>query len=136
MKKTTLIIFLCFLSLNLLSQKDTIFWFATPSLSTVSSTQFDRPTFLKFSTFNQGTTITISMPANATFNPISINIPANSHNSINMTPYIDQIESKPSNAVLNLGLLIKSSSIITAYYEAEGYSYANPDIFTLKGKIH
>jgi hypothetical protein len=74
------------------------------------------------------------MPANTSFTPITLNVNANSHYSIDMTPYIDQIESQPSNTALSNGILIQSTSKITAYYEAEGNSYANPDIFTLKGK--
>jgi len=35
---------------------------------------------------------------------------------------------------LNKGLYIRSTTLVTAYYEAAGVSSANPDIFTLKGK--
>ena len=134
MKKLLLSVFITIMSYYSFSQKDSIFWFATPSLSTISSYQYDRPTFFRFSTFSQAATITISMPANFGFTPINMSVAANSHYSIDMTPYIDQIESQPSNTVLNKGLLIQSTSKITAYYEAEGESHANPDIFTLKGK--
>ena len=59
----------------------------------------------------------------------SINLDAQ---SINITEWIDIIENKPVNQVLNYGLYIKSTAPITAYYEEA--SSNNPDLFALKGK--
>ncbi len=87
MKKLSLIFALNFILIIVSAQKDTSFWFATPSLSTIDSYQYDRPTFFRFSTFNQAATVIISMPANASFTPLVLNIAANSHQSIDMTSY-------------------------------------------------
>ncbi len=116
------------------SQKDTVFWFAAPDLSSVPGGAYDRPTYFKFSSFEQAVTITLSIPSNPSFSPIIINLNPNSHHSLNMNPYIDLIESKPANSIVNKGIKISSTKPITCYYEAAGQSTANPDIFTLKGK--
>ncbi len=120
--------------LYLHSQTDTVFWFAVPDLSSLPGGAYDRPTYFRFSTFANSSTITLSMPANSSFTPIVINMAANSHQSINMQAYTDQIESYPSNTIINKGLKIRSSNPIICYYEVAGQDQANPDIFTLKGK--
>lgn len=116
------------------SQTDTVFWFAVPNLSSVSGGLYDRPTYLRFSSFANPATITLSIPSNSNFNPIAINMSSNTHQSINLNSYIDQLEATPANNVLNKGLKISSTAPITCYYEAAGQDQANPDIFTLKGK--
>ena len=47
----------------------------------------------------------------------AINLNANDAQSINITEWIDIIENKPVNQVINYGLYIKSTAPITAYYE-------------------
>ncbi len=134
MKKIFILILINLYSILLFSQKDSIFWFAAPSLSNIDYSNYDRPSFFKFSSFTQPAQITISMPSNTSFTPIIINLNANSHQSVDMTNYIEQIESKPANLILNKGILIHSTALITAYYENAGTNYSNPDIFTLKGR--
>lgn len=116
------------------SQTDTVFWFAVPNLSSVPGGAYDRPTYLRFSSFANPTTITLSIPSNPSFNPVTINMSSNTHQSINLNPYIDLLEATPANSSLNKGLKIRSTKPITCYYEAAGQDQANPDIFTLKGK--
>ncbi|MEK0413804.1 MAG: hypothetical protein RL070_1292, partial [Bacteroidota bacterium] len=110
------------------AQTDTTFWFAAPDLQEAHG---DRPIFLRFSTSNTAASITISQPASPGFTPISINIPANSSNSVNLTTVISQIENITPNSVSNKGLLIRSNSPISCYYDiANGL---NGDIYALKG---
>ncbi|MFM1970854.1 MAG: hypothetical protein RL731_676, partial [Bacteroidota bacterium] len=110
------------------AQTDTTFWFAAPDLQEAHG---DRPIFLRFSTSNSAAAITISQPANPGFTPISINIAANSSNSVNLTTVITQIENATPNTVSNKGLLIISNSPISCYYDiANGL---NGDIYALKG---
>ena len=80
------------------AQTDTTFWFAAPDLQEAHG---DRPIFLRFSTSNTAASITISQPANPGFTPISIDIPANSSNSVNLTTVITQIENATPNTVSN-----------------------------------
>ncbi|MBP6359125.1 MAG: IgGFc-binding protein, partial [Sediminibacterium sp.] len=111
------------------AQTDTTFWFAAPDLQEAHG---DRPIFLRFSTSNTAADITISQPASPGFTPISINIPANSSNSVNLTTIITQIENVTPNTVSNKGLLIRSNSPISCYYDIANGS--NGDIYALKGK--
>ncbi len=121
----------------LFAQTDTTFWFAAPDVTFDGGTitGLDRPIELHITTGNIASTVTISLPANPTFIPITQNVSANSNSLIDLTTWIDLIESKPANQVLNTGLLIQSTNKITAYYEVSSINcnYCNPEIFTLKG---
>ncbi|MBL6657196.1 MAG: gliding motility-associated C-terminal domain-containing protein [Flavobacteriales bacterium] len=122
------IAFLCCVSSSY-SQSDTSFWFVAPE---VWIGHDDRPIYLRFASFDEPATITISQPANALFPNQTVTLSANDAASIDLTAWIDIIENKPYNEVLNYGIYISSTSLVTAYYE-EG-STNNPDIFSLKGQ--
>ena len=114
---------------SIFAQTDTVFWFAAPE---VSSSHEDRPIYLRLSSGDQLCNVTISQPANPNFIPISVQIQPYGTQSVNLTPYIEIIENKPANTILNYGLLIKATTEITVYYEV-GILY-NPEIFALKGQ--
>ena len=129
--------FFCLLANAAVAQVDTSFWFAPPEVS--ADTYLDRPITLRISTLSQPASVTVSMPANASFAPIVVNIAPGSTSSIDLTPWIDIIESKPPNTVLNTGLKISSTAKVNVYYEviSGGYNITcqcNPEIFALKGK--
>ncbi len=113
-----------------MGQTNTDFWFAAPE---VTSAHGDQPIFLRLTSFSQSATVVISEPANsvANFPPINVYILANSTVSVNLTTLKNQVECKPPNTPLNLGLLIHSNVPITAYYEVS--NTVNPEIFILKG---
>ena len=130
MKKYFLFIFI-FVNVFVLktnAQIDTAFWFVAAE---VWQGHDDRPIYLRFASFDSPATITISQPANALFPTQSLNLNANDAQSIDLTPWIDMIENKPVNSVLNYGLYISSTTPVTAYYEEA--SINNPDLFSLKG---
>jgi gliding motility-associated-like protein len=133
-KKILVQIILSFLLFsNLYGQIDSEFWFAAPE---VTNQHGDRPIFINVSSFNTKATVTISQPANSGFTPIVIKLPPNTTKAIDLTPFIDMIETQPGNTILNTGLLVRSTTDITAYYEVRGgdYSYPhNSDLFSLKG---
>ncbi|GAB2821465.1 PKD domain-containing protein [Ferruginibacter profundus] len=139
MKTLKLYVAICglFLSNALFAQSDTTFWFAAPEVASNGGTLtgLDRPVELHITTGNSASTVTISLPANTSFSPITQTVAANSTALIDLTTWIDLLETKPANQVLNTGILIKSSSKITAYYEVSsaGCGFCNPEIFTLKG---
>jgi gliding motility-associated-like protein len=121
------------LSFNSWSQLDTLFWFAAPEVSINNS--FDRPIVFRISTISAASTIVVDQPANPGFSPISITIPAGSTQTVDLTPWIDQIENKPPNTVLNYGLRLRASTPVTVYYEVVSSTCnCNPEIFALKGK--
>ena len=128
---TTLIFLSCFLSS--FSQLDTLFWFAAPEVSINAS--FDRPIVFRISTVDQASTVTIDQPANGGFVPLTYVIPAGATQTVDLTPWIDQIEIKPPNTVLDFGLRITATTPVTAYYEVVSSSCnCNPEIFALKGQ--
>jgi gliding motility-associated-like protein len=131
------IILFNFISLSLLAQIDTAFWFVAPEITPLHA---DRPIFLRIASYQKAASITITQPANPDFAPISQTLAANSAVSIDLTYQIDQIENTPPDQItppLKYGILITSSNPITAYYEVLGTNYVgigvNSDIFVLKG---
>ena len=126
---------ICVLGSNAFAQLDNEFWFAPPELTQAinpgTDGPRDRPIQLVISTLEKAARVEIIKPADASFETIVENIPANSTRIVNLTPFIDKLESKPENAILNTGLLIKSTQSISAYYEIR--SANNTDLFALKG---
>ena len=111
------------------AQTDTTFWFAAPDLQQAHG---DRPIYLRISTLSSAANITITQPANSSFTPITIPVGPNSSNSLDLTSYITQLENVTPNTVSNKGLLIRSTTPISCYYDiANGF---NGDIYALKGK--
>lgn len=132
MKK--LLLFLLF-PLSAFSQKDTSFWFAAPDVNQfLTGNPHDRPILLRLTTFNNPSTITISIPANPTFTPLTNTIAANSSGVVDLSAWADQIENATANAVANKGILIKATADITAYYEIVSNCNCNPELFSLKGR--
>jgi len=126
--KVALVITALLSSIAGMTQQDTVFWFAAPEISTSVG---DNPIYLRFLTYTNASTITVSQPANGGFTPITLNIPANDVDSINLTAFLGAIESPAADVVSNNGLKISSTSEITAFYELNATS--NKEMFSLKG---
>lgn len=131
MKSIYLLLFTLFFGVQANAQLDTLFWFVAPE---VAQSHGDRPIVFRFATLATPATITISQPANPAFPVQIINLGPNAAQSIDLTPWIDIIENKPSDAVLNYGFRIHATAPIMAYYEVVTSCNCNPDIFVLKGK--
>ena len=116
------------------AQADTAFWFAAPDLqgNIASGPGADRPIFFRISASSSPADVVISQPANPSFSPVKISIPANSSRSIDLTTNIAQIENDATNTVMNKGLLIQSTAVVSCYYDI--VNTRNGDIFALKGK--
>jgi len=127
--KCYLIILLLLTGLSVKAQVDTEFWFVIPE---ASSFHGDEPLLVRISTLEDAAQVSLSLPANAGFEPIQINLPPNSTETIDLTDHKNIVENRPAGIVLNKGLLIESSAKITAYYELGNHG-GNPEIFTLKG---
>lgn len=112
------------------AQTDTRFWFVAPE---VSSDHGDRPIAFRVTSEGQPTQIRIYTPASLATFDTTFNLPANSTTTIPLTNRISLIENDPPNQVLNRGVLIESTELITAYYEVITTGN-NPDIFALKGR--
>lgn len=111
------------------SQQDTIFWFAAPD---VDAAHGDSPIFIRVSTLDVAATINLSEPANHSFETQVLNVPPNSTGSISLTAMKAMVENQPPNKPNDFGLLLTSTTPVTAYYEVA--SSVNPDIWPLKGK--
>lgn len=114
------------------AQTDTTFWFVAPEVSTGHS---DRPVAFRVTSQGQAATVTLSMPANPAFIPVTWVVPANATRSViyNNADTINLIENAQINTVLSKGFLIEATTPITAYYEVVSAGN-NPDIFALKGR--
>lgn len=113
-------------------QTDTEFWFAAPRVTTGHGANGGEPIYLRMASANLAATITISIPANPAFIPIEINLPANTAHTEDLSAYRGMLENEPFDQVLNKGILVESTNLITAYYEVGTFN--NPDIFSLKGR--
>ena len=120
---------LCIGSIRSYSQADTQFWFAAPDLQQAHG---DRPIFLRMAASKLAATVTISIPANPGFSPITIAIAANSSQSVDLTPFIGNIENGGPNVAYQKGLLIIASAPIACYYDIAHPN--NGDMYALKGK--
>ncbi len=116
------------------SQTGTDFWLAPPEITYDHNSPGGEPIYLMISCMDQDAVVTIEQPANPGFNggtPITINITANSSHREDLTPYINDLETKPTDAVLNTGLHVSSTEDISVYYEIANTN--NTDIYALKG---
>lgn len=120
------------------AQIDTEFWFAAPDLIMGSQNEInagsyrDRPIMLVLSSINEPAQVKIWQPANLSFTPIVVNLAATATVSVNLTPWLAQIETSIPDSIMNTGVLIRSTAPITAYYELGATN--NRDIIALKGK--
>lgn len=117
------------------AQTDFVFWFAAPEVTVNNmppSSHTDRPILLRLTAFTATANVTISQPANPLFTPITLFVAPNSSQTVNLTTWIDAIETKPANTVLNTGIRVVSDNLISAYYEVN--SVDNPEMFVLKGR--
>ncbi|BAV05244.1 hypothetical protein FLA_1251 [Filimonas lacunae] len=76
-------------------------------------------------------TIKVYCPANPAFTPITATIAAGSVSSIRLTDFKSMLVDSASNTILNRGIKIEASQMITAYYDES--SERNPEIYALKG---
>ncbi len=131
--KFCLLCLFCLVSSLSQAQVDRTFWFAAPD---ASSGHGQSPILIRLTTFATPATVTISMPSNVGFTPITLTVAANTVVSQDLTAFLAQIETPfdgggATPLARNTGILIEATTNITAYYELN--SANNPDIFALKG---
>lgn len=124
-----LLILLIVCSKSIVSQVDTVFWFAAPWVTPGHAG--NTPVKMRLSSFNNPTQVRVRQPA-GTFDT-TFTIPANSLISESLSHLINQIENVPSNVIYNRGLKITSDFPITVVYEVETV-VNNPETYSLKGQ--
>jgi uncharacterized protein (TIGR02145 family) len=110
------------------AQIDNEFWFVAPE---IASSHGDSPIFMRISTMDDTAEISLRLPADLSFVPITQKILPNTTFNIDLTVFKALLENFPPNMVHNNGMLLTSTKLITAYYECANGS--NPGIFSLKG---
>jgi hypothetical protein len=109
------------------AQTDTEFWFACPDLS---SNHFENCIKLRIISFDEAVTVTLSQPANPSFQAITRNISAQSFTTVELGNLLNYVETK-AGAVRNTGILIQSTGNISVYY---ANTCDNSEIYALKGR--
>jgi hypothetical protein len=130
MKKITLILALFLLKASIsFAQIDTAFWFAAPWVT--PSHASNKPIVFRIATFGNATAVRVHQIA-GTYDT-TINIPANSLYSHDISWIVNTAETKPANTVLPYGFKISSDFPITVVYEVVT-TQNNPETFSLKGQ--
>jgi len=110
------------------AQVDTLFWFAQPDVWRRYTTL---PVNYCVTTFDQAATVTIDLPADPSFAPITFSVPANSFHQHNVASLYSQMVTSTSNAPRNRGVRIRATAPVSCYFEVTG---DNSEIYTLKGR--
>jgi uncharacterized protein (TIGR02145 family) len=115
------------------------FWFAAPAVtnhtispSPVSLSGLNGPISMFFTTDEGPATVTIDQPANPMFTPITCIVNNDSAKVAILTPFLEMIENKPADSLLNYGLRVTSDKRISATYEIQ--SPYNAASYSLYGK--
>ncbi len=124
-----MIILLITLQQEAKAQRDTLFWFVAPNLTTGHGAG---PMMLRFSAFNKEARVWIEQPANPFFPAVEVTVPANGTISFNLSNHSNFLMNSPPAQILPYGLRIRSTEEIFVYYESN--REINPDIFSLKGR--
>lgn len=127
-KPLLLILFWTILFGGLQAQIDTEFWFAAPDITTGHG---HHPILLCFASFNDPADVTLTQPANPSFQPITVHLNSFDFYSLDLTNFESILETTPENTVTNYGLKVVSSRKIAAYYQL---CDPNSEIYTLKGR--
>ena len=119
--------------INSFSQTDVEFWFVAPEI-TIGHGDYPggEPVYFRVSALDLDAQVRIYQPANPAGMDTTFTVPAKTTVSIDASPWINDLENKPANLVLNKGVHIVSNNLITVYYDED--EYWNQDIFALKGK--
>ena len=128
LNKILLFILLTFQN-TLISQIDTVFWFAAPWVTVGHSG--NKPVLLRISTFSSPTVVRVRQPA-GTYDT-TFTIAPNSLFSKSLSHIISSIENTPANTILNRGLKISSNNPITVVYDILTQGY-NPETYSMKGQ--
>jgi hypothetical protein len=128
MKKILFLLVFCWYGVTLMAQLDTSFWFAAPN----QNTGFQLPIFIRVNGGKNPSVVTISQPANPTFTPIVLNVPANGFSFVDVSDFLSVLANSEIDEVTNKGILISATNSISAYYEVSKDN--NPDLFSLKGR--
>lgn len=107
------------------------FWFAPPDVSDLHNAPGGEPIYLVIAAGAQGAHVVIDLPANAAVTPVQADIAPHAHARINLTAFKAQLETRPTNTVLNTGLHLTATQPVDVVYEEANSS--NGEDFALHG---
>lgn len=122
---------------NIQAQIDTVFWFAAPWVTP----DHDGNVQLAFriSSFSTPSNVRLQLPSQG-FDTTFV-VPANTVSSIPLNHIVDDLESKPADAILTSGIKITSDELITVVYDFISDMVTitpgtpnNPETYSLKGQ--
>ena len=102
------------------SQTDVEFWFVAPEI-TIGHGNFPggEPVYFRVSALDLDATVRIYQPANPAGMDTTFTVPASSTVSIDASPWIDDLENRPGGIVLDKGVRITSTNLVTVYYDED-----------------
>jgi hypothetical protein len=109
----------------------TEFWLAPPDVSDLYNPPGGEPLYLVVAAGAGAASVTIDQPANGSFTPIVVNLPAFGMQRLNLTAFKSALETRPTNTIDNTGLHLVASAPVNAVYEVA--NVANAEHWTLKG---
>jgi gliding motility-associated-like protein len=129
-----LIVFLCFFSMGLKAQSDTLFWFAVPHVQQVGNLS-NYPFNFHFANPGSDTVqITLDVPANPMVLPQTLLLLPGSRSVLDVTHLAPDLVNSQVNSAVNKGVRIRASSRVQAYYEVGSSGcHCNQEFFGLKG---
>src|ERR1700742_1735610 len=83
------------LSLCCYSQTDREFWFAVPNVDG-NGGNYNLPIVVRMTSFSAPATVTISVPGNPSFPPITVSLPANSTQTVDLSTWVDILQTTPN----------------------------------------
>lgn len=132
LKKINLVCLCALLSFSAMAQIDTDFWFAIPNLT---SGHESGPFSFFIYTLEDDAQVTITQPANSSFSPVVLNVPANDYAEYQMAADYAGFDAGEfqvlDGKVSNRGFHVQSNVKIGCYYQIAGN---NGEAYTLKGK--
>ncbi|MEO8672797.1 MAG: IgGFc-binding protein [Tahibacter sp.] len=111
---------------------DTEFWLAPPDVTNINSSPGGEPIYLILSGGSTTSTVTIDQPANGSFTPIVVTVPAFDAQRVNLTPFKATLETRPTNTIANTGLHVLATTPVSASYEVLNLN--NAEKWTLHGR--
>lgn len=107
------------------------FWFAPPDVSDLHGSLGGEPLYLSIVAGDRVATVVIDLPANGAFAPITVTVPARASARVNLTAFKSQLESRPTNTIVNSGLHIVASQPVALSYDVANAN--NAEQWNLRG---
>jgi len=107
------------------------FWFAPPDVTDLHNPLGGEPLYLSIAAGDRDADIVIELPANGAFSPLTGTVAAHTSVRVNVSVFKGQLESRPTNTIVNSGLHILASQPVVVAYEVANAN--NAEQWNLRG---